>query len=138
MAATLAVNSHLVTVFQVFEGAAEVAAAPVGFLRDLCCNCPCELRIVGEDHDAGSFIEKRQPSVSVCCIGFVLLNVHRASDRVSAKQFGCACVDEDSREVAVEDVSKAVQISLHRVAEGAPYRQTELISQNLRESMINL
>src|SRR5437763_17016703 len=110
MAATLAVNSHLVAVFQVFEGAAEVAAAPVGFLRDLCCNYLRHLRIVGKDHDACSLVEERQPSVSVGCVGFVLLNVHCASDRLSAKGFGCTCIDEDSREVAIEDVSKAVQI----------------------------
>src|SRR5207248_9685568 len=77
-----------------------------------------------------------QPSVSVGRVGFVLLNVHCASNRVGAEGFGCTRIDEDSREVAIEDVSKAVQIGLHRVAQGAPYRQAELIAQNAGESII--
>ena len=53
----LAVNVKLAASFEIFESSAEVAAAPVGFLCDLCRNCLRKLRIVGEDYYASSFIQ---------------------------------------------------------------------------------
>src|SRR5436305_4665816 len=106
-AAALAVNLNLAAVPEIFECAAEVAAAPVGFVSDVYRHCLGNLRIVGEDYYAGSLVQKRQPSVIVCGSGFAGLNIHGAGDRVSPESFWFPRIDEDSREIAIEDVSKS-------------------------------
>src|SRR5205085_7183520 len=121
----------LAAVLEIFEGAAEVAAAPVGFVRDVYRHCLRKLRIVGEDHYAGSLVQKRQPSVIVCSSSFTRLNVHGAGYRISPERFWVSRIDKDGGEVAIEDISEAVEIGLHGIAERAPYRQAGLIPENV-------
>ena len=97
-------------VFEAREGATEVAAAPIGFLRDFRGDLLCQLRIVGKDDHARTLVPQRQAAIVICGSGFAGLDVHSTGDGIGAESFRRTRIDEDGGLVAIKDVGKAVEI----------------------------
>jgi len=67
-----------VTVFQVRERAAEIAAAPIGFLRDFGSDFLGQLRIIGKDDHRRAFVPERQTAIVIRGSRFAWLDVYGA------------------------------------------------------------
>src|SRR5437016_8285696 len=116
------------TAFQVREGPAEIAAAPVGLLGDFGGNFLCKLRIIGKNDHARALVPEWQAAIVICGSRFARLDVYGAGDCVSQEILRRAGIDEDGGLIAIENVGEPVEVSLHGVAQCAPHRQAELIS----------
>ena len=117
------------SVFQVREAAAEIAAAPIGFLSDFGGNLLCKLRIIGKDDHARAFVPERQTAVVIRGSRFAWLDVYGAGDCIGQEILWSAGVDKDGGVITIEDVGEAFKIGSHCVAQCAPDGQAELISE---------
>jgi hypothetical protein len=85
-------------VFEAREGATEVAAAPIGFLRDFRGDLLCQLRIVGKDDHARTLVPQRQAAIVICGSGFAGLDVHSTATVSARKASGArASTRSDAR-----------------------------------------
>src|SRR5258706_7297999 len=71
--------------FQIREGPAEIAAAPIGLLGDFGGNFLCEVRIISKDNNARALVPERQPAIVIRCSGFAWLDAYGARDGVGQK-----------------------------------------------------
>src|SRR5260221_12579450 len=80
--------------FQIREGPAEIAAAPIGLLGDFGGNFLCKVRIISKDNNARTLVPERQPAIVIRCSGFAWLDVYGARDGVGQKVLRRAGIDE--------------------------------------------
>src|SRR5213082_2053041 len=117
---------------QIEEGAAEIAAVPVRFLRNLAGNLlGCGWAVREHDH-ARTLVPLRQPSIVVRRGGLAGLNVDRTAQSSRCEFLGRARVHEHRRVIVAQDMEESGEIGLHRVAERAPHRDPELIAGDVR------
>src|SRR5262245_946307 len=108
------------TVCEIDESAAEIAAAPVGLLGDFGGNFLCNLRIIGKDDNAHALVPEWEAAIVIRGRCFARLDVYGAWDGIGGELLRRASINKDSGAVTVKDVGKAVEVSLHCVAQCAP------------------
>src|SRR5258706_5238305 len=116
-----------VAVFQVRERAAEIAAAPVGFLGDFGCDFLGQLRIIGKNDHARAFVPERQTAIIIRGGRFAGLDVYGAGDCIDYAILSSAGGYKDGGAGCIEDVGAGFTIGLHRVAPRAAHRETALL-----------